>query len=35
MNNLIVKNVNVLGDSIMAAKDEEGIIWPGARLPPI
>lgn len=29
MNDLIVKNVNVLGDSIMAAKDEEGNIWAG------
>lgn len=31
MNNLIVKNVDVLGDSIMAAKDEEGIIWVGVN----
>lgn len=29
MNNLIVKNVDVLGDSIMAAKDEDGNIWAG------
>ena len=29
MNDLIVKNVDVLGDSIMAAKDEEGNIWAG------
>lgn len=29
MNDLIVKNVNVLGDSIMAAKDEDGNIWAG------
>lgn len=29
MNDLIVKNVNVLGDSIMAAKDEEGNVWAG------
>lgn len=33
MNNLIVKNVDALGDSIIAAKDEEGIIWPRARIP--
>lgn len=31
MNNLIVKNVDVLGDSIMAAKDEEGNIWAGVN----
>lgn len=29
MNELIVKNVDVLGDSIMAAKDEDGNIWAG------
>lgn len=29
MNDLIVKNVDVLGDSIMAAKDEDGNIWAG------
>lgn len=29
MNDLIVKNVDVLGDSIMAAKDEEGNVWAG------
>lgn len=29
MNDLIVKNVDVLGDSIMAAKDQDGIIWIG------
>lgn len=29
MNELIVKNVDVLGDSIMAAKDEEGNVWAG------
>ena len=31
MNDLIVKNVDVLGDSIMAAKDEEGNVWEGIR----
>lgn len=31
MGNLIVKNVDVLGDSIMAAKDTSGIIWVGVR----
>lgn len=31
MNKLIVKNVNVLGDSIMAAKDSEGNIWAGVN----
>lgn len=31
MNDLIVKNVDVLGDSIMAAKDKEGIIWVGVN----
>lgn len=29
MHDLVVKNVNVLGDSIMAAKDSEGNIWAG------
>ena len=29
MNDLIVKNVDVLGDSIMAAKDADGNIWAG------
>lgn len=29
MNDLIVKNVDVMGDSIMAAKDAEGVIWVG------
>lgn len=29
MSNLVVKNVNVLGDSIIAAKDEDGNIWAG------
>lgn len=31
MNNLIVKNVDVFGDSVMAAMDKEGIIWVGIR----
>ena len=31
MNDLIVKNVDVLGDSIMAAKDKDGVIWVGVR----
>lgn len=29
MNNLIVKNVDVMGDSIKAAKDADGNIWAG------
>lgn len=29
MNDLVVKNVNVLGDTIMAAKDNDGTIWAG------
>lgn len=29
MNDLIIKNVNVLGDPILAAKDNEGNIWVG------
>lgn len=29
MSNLIVKSVDVMGDSIMAAKDESGVIWAG------
>ena len=31
MNDLMLKNVDVLGDSIMAAKDEEGNVWAGIR----
>lgn len=31
MNNLIVKNVDVLGDSIMAAKDKDANVWVGVR----
>ena len=26
---MIVKNVNVMGDSIMAAKDGDGVVWVG------
>ena len=29
MNDLIVKNVDVMGDSIMAARDKDGVIWAG------
>lgn len=31
MNELIVKNVNLLGDTVMAAKDKDGTIWVGIR----
>lgn len=31
MSDMIVKNVDVMGDSIMAAKDENGTIWVGIR----
>lgn len=31
MGNLTVKNVDVMGDSIMAAQDASGIIWVGVR----
>lgn len=31
MNNLTVKNVNLFGDDIMAAKDKDGNIWAGAK----
>lgn len=31
MSDLIVKNVDVMGDSIMAAKDENGVIWVGIK----
>lgn len=31
MNDLVVKNVDLFGDSIMAAKDKDGIIWVGVR----
>lgn len=31
MSNLMVKPVDVLGDTIMAAQDSEGIIWVGVR----
>lgn len=29
MNDLVVKNVDLMGDTIMAAKDENGVIWAG------
>ena len=29
MNNLVVKSVDLFGDSVMAAKDKEGNIWAG------
>ncbi len=31
MEDLIVKNVDVMGDSIKAAKDADGNIWVGVR----
>lgn len=31
MNDMIVKNVNVMGDSIMAAKDGDGVVWVGIK----
>ena len=31
MDNLVIKNVDVMGDSIMAAKDNNGEIWVGIR----
>lgn len=31
MNDLVVKNVNLFGDTIMAAKDKEGQVWAGVR----
>ena len=31
MNDLIVKNVNVLGSGVMAAQDDNGTIWVGVR----
>lgn len=31
MNDMIVKNVDVMGDSIMAAEDKDKIIWVGVR----
>lgn len=31
MDNMIVKNVDVMGDTIMAAKDKDGIIWVGIK----
>lgn len=31
MNDLVVKNVDLFGDSVIAAKDKDGIIWVGVR----
>ena len=31
MNDLVVKNVNLFGDTIMAAKDKEGQVWAGVK----
>lgn len=31
MNDLIVKNVDLFGDTIVAAKDKDGVIWAGVR----
>lgn len=31
MNDMIVKNVNVLGNDVMAARDSNGIIWVGVK----
>lgn len=31
MNDLVVKNVDLFGDSVMAAKDKEGTIWVGVN----
>lgn len=31
MNEMIVKNVDLMGDTIMAAQDHEGVIWVGVR----
>ena len=31
MRNLIVKNVDVFGDTIVAAQDAEGNIWAGVK----
>lgn len=31
MNDLVVKNVNLFGDSIVAAKDKDGQVWAGVR----
>lgn len=28
---MIVKNVDVMGDTIMAAQDSEGVIWVGIK----
>lgn len=31
MNDMIVKNVDVMGDSIMAAQDKDGVVWVGVK----
>lgn len=31
MNDMIVKSVDLMGDTVMAAKDKEGVIWVGVR----
>lgn len=31
MNDLVVKNIDLFGDSVMAAKDKDGNIWAGIR----
>lgn len=31
MSDLMVKPVDVLGDTVMAAQDSEGVIWVGIR----
>lgn len=32
MNDLVVKSVDLFGDSVMAAKDKDGNIWAGGKL---
>ena len=31
MNDLIVKNVDLFGDTVVAAQDKEGVIWAGVK----
>ena len=31
MNDLVVKSVDLFGDSVMAAKDKDGTIWVGVN----
>lgn len=31
MNDMIVKSVDLMGDTVMAAQDKEGSIWAGIR----